>query len=79
MDVLVGYVSAVFVNFVNSFQMTILCVCIYIYICRSQWPRGLRHELSSLARKLGSCVRIPFKAWMSVYAFIPCLCCPVYR
>jgi hypothetical protein len=33
---------------------------------RSQWPRGLRHELSSLARTLRSWVRIPFKAWMSV-------------
>jgi hypothetical protein len=28
---------------------------------RSQWPRGLRHELSSLVRKLGSWVRIPLK------------------
>jgi hypothetical protein len=34
--------------------------------CRSQWPRVLRHELSSLARTLGSCVRIPLKACMSV-------------
>jgi hypothetical protein len=33
---------------------------------RSQWPRGLRHELSSLSRTLGSWVRIPLKAWMSV-------------
>jgi hypothetical protein len=33
---------------------------------RSQWPRGVRHELSSLARMLGSWVRIPLKAWMSV-------------
>jgi hypothetical protein len=30
------------------------------------WPRGLRHELSSLTRKLGSWVRIPLKAWLSV-------------
>jgi hypothetical protein len=35
----------------------------------SQWPRGLRHELSSLARMLGSWVRIPLKAWMFV-----CVC-----
>jgi hypothetical protein len=34
--------------------------------CRSQWPRGLRHELSSPARVLGSRVRTPLKAWMSV-------------
>jgi hypothetical protein len=40
------------------------------FIRRSQW-----HELSSLALTLGSWVRIPFKAWMSVlYAFILCLC-----
>jgi hypothetical protein len=31
--------------------------------------RGLRHELSSLARILGSWVRIPLKSWMSV-----CVC-----
>jgi hypothetical protein len=28
-------------------------------VTADQWPRGLRHELSSLARKLGSWVRIP--------------------
>jgi hypothetical protein len=33
---------------------------------RSQWPRGLRRELSSPARTLGSCVRIPLKKCMSV-------------
>jgi hypothetical protein len=37
--------------------------------CRSQWPRGLRHELSSLARTLGSWVRIPLEAWMSVCVY----------
>jgi hypothetical protein len=31
-------------------------------LCRSQWPRGLRHELSSPARTAGSWVRIPIKA-----------------
>jgi hypothetical protein len=39
---------------------------------RSQWPRGLWHEMSSLARTVGSLVRIPLNAWMS--AFILCLC-----
>jgi hypothetical protein len=34
--------------------------------CESQWPRGLRHELSSPAQTLGSWVRIPLKAWMPV-------------
>jgi hypothetical protein len=46
---------------------------------RSLWPRGLRHQQSSLARKLGSWVRIQLKAWMSVCAFILRLCCPVCR
>jgi hypothetical protein len=56
-----------------------------VYVCywlrsRTQWPRLLRHELSSFARTLGSCVRIPLKAWMSVLcAFILCLCCSVCR
>jgi hypothetical protein len=40
---------------------------------------GLRHELSLLARTLGSWVRIPLKAWMYVCAFILCLCCPVCK
>jgi hypothetical protein len=37
----------------------------------SQWPRGLRHELSSLARTLGSCVLT------CLTAFILCVCCSV--
>jgi hypothetical protein len=37
-----------------------------LYICRSQRPRRLRHEISSLAQTLGSLVRIPLKAWVSV-------------
>jgi hypothetical protein len=37
--------------------------------CRSQWAHWLRHELSSLARMLGSWVRIPLKVWMSVCAY----------
>jgi hypothetical protein len=36
---------------------------------RSQWPRGLRHELSSLTRTLGSWVRIPLKSWMFVRVY----------
>jgi hypothetical protein len=37
--------------------------------CRSQWPRGLRHEPSSPARTLESWVRIQFEAWMSVCVY----------
>jgi hypothetical protein len=33
-------------------------------ISRSQYPRRLRHELSSLARTMGSWVQIPLRAWM---------------
>jgi hypothetical protein len=51
----------------------------YTDTCRSQWPRGLRHELSSLVLTLGSWVRISLKVCMSVYAFILCLWCPVCR
>jgi hypothetical protein len=32
----------------------------------SQWPRGLRHELSTPAKTLGSWVRIPLEAWLFV-------------
>jgi hypothetical protein len=35
----------------------------------SQWPRSLRHELSSLSRTLGSWFRIPLNAWMSVCVY----------
>jgi hypothetical protein len=40
--------------------------------CRSQWSRAVRHEMSSLARTLGSSVQIALKARIS--AFILCLC-----
>jgi hypothetical protein len=36
--------------------------------CRSQWPRGLRHEMFSPAWTLGLWVRIPLEPWM--FAFI---------
>jgi hypothetical protein len=50
------------------------------FSCRSQWPRGLRHELSSLSRTLRSWVRILLKVWISVLcAFILCFCCSVCR
>jgi hypothetical protein len=40
---------------------------------RSQWPRGLRHELSSPPQTLGSWVRIALKAWMSVCIYSVCV------
>jgi hypothetical protein len=41
--------------------------------CQSQWPSGLRHELSSFARTLGSSVRIPLKEWMSMCVYSVCV------
>jgi hypothetical protein len=40
---------------------------------RSQWPRDLRHEPSPPSRTLGSWVRIPIEAWMSVVHLL-CVC-----
>jgi hypothetical protein len=40
-----------------------------------QQPRCPGHELSSLSRKLGSCVRIPLKAWIfGVCMRLFCVC-----
>jgi hypothetical protein len=39
------------------------------WISRSQWPRCLRNELSSLARTLGSWVPISLKAWIPMCLF----------
>jgi hypothetical protein len=44
-------------------------------LCRSQWPRGLRHELSSLARTLGSWVQIRPKAWPAFRLGLGCSVC----
>jgi hypothetical protein len=41
-------------------------------VSRSQWPLGLRHELSSPAQTLGSWVPIPREAWMSVRVYYIC-------
>jgi hypothetical protein len=40
-------------------------------LCRSQWPRGLRHR-SAAAWLLGSRVRIPLRAWMFVSCVVLC-------
>jgi hypothetical protein len=41
----------------------------YTKRCWSQWPRGLRHELSSLAQTLGTWDRISLEACMSVCVY----------
>jgi hypothetical protein len=43
--------------------------CKYTDEGRSQWSRGLRHEISSTSRTLASCVRTVLKAWMSVCVY----------
>jgi hypothetical protein len=52
-----------------SAETTFPFICNYILDSWSQWPRGLKHELSSPAQTPGSWVRIPLKAWMSVYIY----------
>jgi hypothetical protein len=43
--------------------------------CRPQRPRGLRHEINSPVRTLGSWVWIPIGAWISVCVFVCVLHC----
>jgi hypothetical protein len=39
------------------------------FVGLSQWPRLVRHELSSPAQTLGSWAPIPFEAWISVWVY----------
>jgi hypothetical protein len=39
------------------------------------WPRGLTHEHSSPARTLGSWIRIPLEAWMTVCVCVRSILC----
>jgi hypothetical protein len=41
----------------------------WILFGRSQWPRGLRHELSSPEQTLGSWAQIPLEPCMSVWVY----------
>jgi hypothetical protein len=45
-------------------ELGLLRVDLLIVGSRSRQTRDLRNELSSLARTLGSWVRIPLKAWV---------------
>jgi hypothetical protein len=47
----------------NNFNLLVTCAS------RSQWLRGLRYELSSLARTLVSRVRFPLNAWLSACVY----------
>jgi hypothetical protein len=58
------------INYWNREHLSNLpCIFPYINLYRSQCPRGLKHDLSSLARSLGSWVRIPLNAWMTVCVY----------
>jgi hypothetical protein len=58
------------------FANRLFCCCILwtlkIFIA------GLRHELSSLARTVGSWIRISLKAWMFGVCVCVCVCVCVY-
>jgi hypothetical protein len=64
----------------NSFRKEMLYnIVTEVYIpmklvSRSQWPRGLRHVLSSAAGTLGSWVRIPLEAWPRFFCVCVILC-----
>jgi hypothetical protein len=62
-----------FILYYSTFSENFISIS---HLRRSQWPRGLKHELSSPAPTLRSWVRIPLEAWMFVCAlcaFILCL------
>jgi hypothetical protein len=57
----------------NTFSGVNAELCLLKQVAPITGARGLRHELSSLALTLGSWVRIPLEAWMSVcvyYVFV---------
>jgi hypothetical protein len=43
------------------YSVLLMYCCSILFMSRSQWPRGLRHELSSPAPTLRSWVRIPLR------------------
>jgi hypothetical protein len=61
----------VFNVYLNSRRwfMLYLVYMSYLCWCWSQWPRGLKHELSSPAQALGLWVRISLEAWMFVCVY----------
>ena len=55
-----------------SEQFNIILYYIYVYICRSQWLRGLKRR-SAAARLLRLWVRIPPGAWVFVCFEVLCV------
>jgi hypothetical protein len=81
-DIYVGFTIAYHVRFKPRLGYECLWFCLLVSAGKglamsqyswSRWPRGLRCELSSLARTLGSWVRIPLKAWMSLCVYCVCV------
>jgi hypothetical protein len=63
------------ISFTHPLRVPALSVMPFWSFCRSQWPSGLRYVMSSLARRPGSLVRIPYKAWMfGMYICLSCAC-----
>jgi hypothetical protein len=63
----------------NEFELSGIILSERMIQCRSQWPRCLRHELSSPAQTLGSWFPIPLEIWMSmcVYSVFVLFCVQV--
>jgi hypothetical protein len=57
------------VLYVYAFHVLVQDMLHSFFTCLSEWPRGLRHESSSPTRTLGSWVRIPLEAWMSLCVY----------
>jgi hypothetical protein len=62
------------INVANNNLISFLAVLKFFHVCickpcRSQWPRGLKHEPSFTARTLVSWIRIPHEAWMSMCVY----------
>jgi hypothetical protein len=62
------YSQSKLLGLVRSEELCKLKKLIHHIMSRSQWPRGLGHELSSPAPTLRPWVRIPLEAWMFVYS-----------
>jgi hypothetical protein len=60
------YLIHFFPSVLESNFLTKLLKVVHTAYCRSQWPRGLKHEMSLPARTLGSWVRTPLWARMFV-------------
>jgi hypothetical protein len=61
------YTASHGIHFYGSWTLKVIFLSYNSVLSRSQWPHGLRHEPSSPAQTLGSWVRIPLEAYISVF------------